>query len=316
MEITITTNGGKIYAEPNERMSAELFKLFRRNGWLWSGRESAFCFNDNENGAARVRALFSGAYYHNAYGISDATKEEAAAVTFEYADEETRAHFEEANDKAKAEQEAAQAEKERRTAQANAHKIEQIKKILDATRDLPNGWQPALTYGFACPILTTAEFFERGGLVFAESVKVLAEQYGIDADAWDIDERDYLQLKINYNFKERRYNYFNGNIDPERREMRLTIQYWRKSEDGKTYSSMSGNFDISATLTEGLKQRTLAGYRKYAEMCGDDVKRAAVVLYLSYCAHNKGKAASADVFTQLKGNGTATLEQILTACAV
>lgn len=307
--ITIRTENGKIYASPDARIGKELFSAFRGNGWLWSGRYSAFCFNDNTGGAQRVRALFSGAWL-NRYGISDETKQEGAGLIFEYADEQVRAHFEQANADAKAKAEAEKAEKERKAEQTTANKVAQLQKILDATRDMPNGWQSKITRGYGYPITTTAEFFECGGLVMCESVKTLAEQYSLTIpDDMVIDDDDLLQLNINYDFCKEGYNYWNGKQTPERRDMVLSVEYYRRGKNNSMTAS-SGNFRAKIILAHDLKQRTLAGYKQYAEMCGDDVKRIAVQLYINYCLQNDSKAISAHMFARVAGNGTATLDEL------
>lgn len=305
--ITIDLNGNRITATPSERMDASLFRAFRSDGWLWSRSAGAFVFNDNENGARRVRRLMNGGI-KNFYGLTEDGKAEAEEMIFEYEDEKIEKHFAEQFARMDEQQAAENARKEQAAEHAAANKLEQIKKIMEATKDLPNGFEAAGSYGFGIPILTTKDFFERGGVVIQENVPALCEQIGM-ARPDGFDENDILTMKIEYDFCEARRSYWDGKIIPARRDAVLRVHYAKSSGDG-VLTSMSGNFDVKIILKRDLKQRTLAAFRELAAICGDDVKRAAVELFFDYCAIHGEKAVTADVFAKVAGNGAITLEQL------
>lgn len=305
--ITIDLNGSKITVTPSERMEASIFRAFRSDGWLWSGRAGAFVFNDNENGARRVRRLMNGGI-KNFYGLTDDGKAEAAEMVFAYADPAVEQHFAEQFARMDEQRAAENARKEQAAEQAAANKIEQIKKILDATKDMPNGFAPALSYGFALPITTTKDFFERGGVAIQASIPALCKQLQMVCPA-GIDDSDILTLKIEYDFCEARRSWWDGNIIPARRNAVLRVTYQKHEGDGVLVSH-SGSFDVKIILKQDLKQRTLAAFRELAKICDDDVKRAAVDLFFDYCAVNRQKDVAADIFAKVPGNGSITLEQL------
>ena len=305
--ITINLNGQKITATPSARMDASLFRAFRSEGWLWSRSASAFVFNDNDNGARRVRRLLNGCI-GKYYGLTDDGKAEAAEMVFEYASPTVEQHFAEQFAHMDEQRAAENAHKEHAAEHAAANKLEQLKKIIEATKDLPNGFEATASYGFGIPILTTKEFFERGGVAIQNNIPTLCEQLGLTAPE-GIDAGDVLTLKIEYDFCEASWSWYSGERIPARRDAVLHVTYARNERDNVLTSS-SGNFDVKIILKRDLRQRTLAGYRELAELCGDDVKRAAVELYFDYCAMNKQKAVTAHMFAKVPGNGSLTLEQL------
>lgn len=304
--VTIGLSGNRITATPSARMDASLFRAFRAEGWLWSRSAGAFVFNDNENGARRVRRLMNGGI-KDYYGLTEDGKAEAAEMIFAYEDADTEKHFAEQFARIDEQRAAENARKEQAAEHAAANKLEQIKKIIEATKDLPNGFEAAGSYGFGIPITTTKDFFERGGVVIQESVPALCEQIGMERPD-GFDENDILTLKIEYDFRDAGWSCWSGERVAARRDAVLRVHYAHKN--GNMLESTSGNFDVKIILKRNLKQRTLAAFRELAGLCGDDVKRAAVELFFNYCAIHGEKAVTAHMFERVTGNGSITLEQL------
>ena len=304
--VTIKAENGKILATPEERMDGSLFKAFRSEGWLWSRYAGAFMFNDNENGARRVRRLFNGGL-STYYGLTADGKAEAAEMVFAYADEQTEQHINALLAAIDEQAAAAKAEQEQKKEKTIANKMAQVEKILAATKDLPNGFKPSLTYGFMNPITSTAEFFERGGVLIQESIPALCEKLGVNIpEGLSLDNSDILTLKIKFDFREAGYR------TEAHRDIVLIAEYGHS--DGKCLTCTSGNFDAKIILNSNLKQRTLSAYREYAEICDDEIKRDAIQLYFNYCRANGAKAITVSMFERAAGNGSITLEQLKQVC--
>lgn len=305
--LKIRTENGKIYAEASARMSQNAFKTLRANGWLYSRTAAAFIFNDNDEGAKRVRRLIDGRFVKFVYGISDEEREEVKnEITAEFFDEETAKRFTGIWERLDGEKVAEAKAKEQAKEQAAKNHLLQRKKIVDDLGKLPNGWNVLLSYGFACPILSTAEFLERGGIGKQGGILDLCKEYGIEAPAgFNFNDKDILSFKICYDFDEG----FPWRNIPARKNAVLRVSAWRVHPNGGLVSH-SGDFNAEIILAEDLPNRSVKRFINFAELCDSEMQAATLLLFFNYCLQNGKKEVKTVWGEKVNGNGEITIENL------